>query len=237
MPATLASPVPTDRSVSEAYRLEGGLSLSEHPTAIHNDTLMPLYLSEELSPRFAKHKKLAAYNLRIANRRAGEVKFVDRAVAEWKAMGKDRFLREIADSPLANLRGVPIKPRSEKEVREAAKIEYSEDQALQLRIVAKKFRLGYLWDSTKNEWKRGPKAERRIAKKERKYAKAEERKIRLANMTLKPAKNMVVPEEILRPKRVRPEGWVPPVREKKKKAVELKTLPRQKSVLWGARLY
>jgi large subunit ribosomal protein L24 len=164
---------------------------------------MPLYLSEELSPRFSRAKVVQAWKLKHEKRIADGKAHVEAAINAWRANGKDRYLREIADSNAANLRGVPIKPRSEREVREAAEIEWRILQEKELRAAAKKLKLGWLWDQsrgTKGGYAPGPKVLRREAKLASKQAKAARMKDRLATMQMGPAKNMEVPKEIRKPR-------------------------------------
>jgi large subunit ribosomal protein L24 len=208
VPKTTHAPPPKDQSVADVYRAGG---YEDQTANLAVDALMPLYLSEELSPRFAKHTLTDLYKIRKEQREAGKKAYIEAAVQQWKDLGRDRFLREIMDTEEANLRGVPLKPRSEREIREVAEIEWQQETERELLVVSKRLKRGYQWNYEEGKWVNGPRAQRRVDKLAAKQRKAHRLHVYLENLKLKQGKNMVVPEEarkepkkvVVQPKRAR----------------------------------
>ncbi|ORY31986.1 hypothetical protein BCR39DRAFT_524948 [Naematelia encephala] len=118
------SPAPTNQVFADAYITDR--DARSNPLI---DDLMPLYLSEELSNRMAKHKIDADFWAKRFYESRERVQAGKKAVVEWRAGGRDSDLRAIMDLPIAGLEGVPLIPRTAKEVREAAQEEFDEQIA------------------------------------------------------------------------------------------------------------
>ncbi|WVQ64638.1 uncharacterized protein L199_002805 [Kwoniella botswanensis] len=183
VPQHVNAPSPADTSFSDAYinHMNGNRKLNNEESNFV-DLLMPLYLSEELSPRFGKYKTYKAYRARreveeLERQRAGK-----EAVEEWVMNGKDKGLKEIMDLDEIGLEGVFLKPRTRKEVRDSAITEFDLQNELTRKEVNMNVREGRLYDTELGDWFNGPKAdniERKRERKERKERKALERLERL----------------------------------------------------------
>ncbi len=189
LPLTLRSPPPTDQSISDDYI--NTPDLRQDPVI---DALMPLYLSEELSPRFAKHKVSKTWEYRKAVEASLRNQIGEDRVREFEDGGRDEGLRDVMDSDEAGLEGVPLRPRTVKEVREAALAEHDEE-VTEERMRVKEFLVrGWNWDRERNQWIRGGKALRTQRKKLKKVEKAKRLEVRMRDLQLKPGKNVVVPK-------------------------------------------
>ena len=166
-----ASSATLPRQISDSY-IEQSAASSVQPTV---DAFMPLYLTEELSPRFSRAKATKGYNLRR------EIQAIERetharvSVSEWRERGGDTGL----ESALAavGLEGVAIRSRTSKEVREAAEKEYDAAQHERSRIARMAKRVGGKFDVANDNWRVqiDPAVARRKAKKARRAANREER--------------------------------------------------------------
>lgn len=148
------------------------------------DMVMPLYLSEELAPRFARLKKYKAYKTR---REAEEIErsVIGRsAVNEWESQGRDRGLKEAMDLEEVGLEGVYIKHRTRKEVRDAAVDEFDVDNEVVRGEVNMAVREGKIWDTAVGDWVDGPKALKIQRKRERRERKREKELEKLQNLSL-----------------------------------------------------
>ena len=195
IPTTPSAAAPKDYQIADEYLKRDWTAGGSSQDDAVIDALMPLYLSEELSPRFSDYRRLSQYKVRVAQKEVEKQRYIEDEVTFWKYMGRDRYLRETMDLPEANLRGVPLKPRSKREVEEAAALEWAAENKRKTEEVAKMFKKGMLWDYEANGWKKGPKAVHRAAKWEAKKSKVDQQAKWLANLKLSPAKNMVVPLE------------------------------------------
>lgn len=169
-PQHINSPPPASQGLADEYLRPHSERNTEEIIAA--DTLMPLYLSEELAPRWAKGKMWKAYR---ARREAAEMekKMVGKqAVEEWEAQGRDRDLKAVVDLEAVGLEGVFVRGRTRAEVREAAEREYEAANAEVQAEVAHHVREGRLYDSELGLWYNGPKGEKREKKRERKERKA-----------------------------------------------------------------
>lgn len=193
IPLTLRSPPASDQSISDEYIEKPGIR--HHPTSVI-DALMPIYLSEELSPRFAKHKVAEAWRQRKDLERSGRKTRGEKAVADWWLGGRDTGLREVMDSDEAGLEGVPLRPRTVEEVREAALAEHDEELEKEKKFVKRQIVAGWTWDASVGKWVRGEKTLRRKRKIEAKKRRAERIEERMKGLKLKPGKNMVLPSEV-----------------------------------------
>lgn len=189
VPNSLRAPAPSDPTWADKYILQ--------PTMRSQAALqaaMPLYLSEELSPRFSRAKKQSGWTARRTAEAEARATAVKEAVDAWAAAGKDKGLSELLSNELVNLRGVQIRPRTEGEVAEAAAQAFDEEIRLAHREVKYHAAAGRVFrDGQWVEGEKGIKLEAKRARKERKARKALER---LQTLTLEDAKNQVVPPDV-----------------------------------------
>ncbi|OWZ29508.1 hypothetical protein LQV05_006759 [Cryptococcus neoformans] len=172
-PQHINSPPPASQGLADEYLRPHSERNTEEIIAA--DTLMPLYLSEELAPRWAKGKMWKAYK---ARREAAELekKMIGKqAVEEWEAQGRDRGLKAVIDLEAVGLEGVFLRGRTRAEVRQAAEGEYEAANAEVQAEVAQHVREGRLYDPELGLWYNGRKADKKERKKERKERK--ERKV------------------------------------------------------------
>jgi large subunit ribosomal protein L24 len=154
---------------------------------------MPLYLSEELSPRFSRAKKTKGWN----DRR--EVAILEReetakaAVAAWEAQGRDKGLKEVLSE--VGLEGIRLRGRTRKEIREAALAEYDLAAEGVKAEVKDARRRGRVWQSEGGEgfWVEGEKGERLARKQHRKELSTQKAERRMERLTLAETRNTVVP--------------------------------------------
>lgn len=196
-PQNINAPPPTNQDYPDAYlrALEKAEDFQRNEID-YIDMLMPLYLSEELSPRFAKTKTYKAYRARRDAEEAERERAGKRAVAAWEAGGRDKGLREAMELEAVGLEGVFLKSRTREEVREAAMIDFDVNNEAMRKEVNTAVREGKLWDYELSQWIDGPKAEKIEKKRLRKDRK--ERKImeKLENLRLEEGKNMAVPPQL-----------------------------------------
>lgn len=158
---------------------------------------MPLFLSEELSPRFSRAKKTAGFNARrealaIEREEAARI-----AVEEWEAGGRDAALTEILGREGAeSLEGVHIRGRTRAEVRDAALANWDAEQERTRRGVKEARRLGKTWDTELGEWVDGEQGIQREKKKERKERKEGKMLKRMEGLRLEQGRNTVVPPSL-----------------------------------------
>ena len=192
IPITLREPLPKNQNIADEYLI----STPGRPDYELIDNLMPLYLGEELSPRFAKNKIAAVYRARQHQLEQERAAYGSDAVAEWIANGRDEGLREIMESPLTNLSGAPLRKRNAREVREAAYLEFDMMRQDQVKEVSSRLRKGWKWDYGKETWIAGTKQVKFQEKMIAKEKKAEKIKRRLEGLKLRPKGNMVVPPHL-----------------------------------------
>ena len=161
------------------------------------DVLMPLFLSEELAPRFAKHKISEAWKHRQDLLKSTRMRIGEDSVKAWELGGRDAGLRDVMDSDEAGLEGVPLRPRSVQEVREAALAEVDEEVERERKFVKSQIVSGMVWDSARHMYVRGDKAKQKLRKRLKKQKKAVKLEQRLSNLKLKPGKNMVLPPSLV----------------------------------------
>ncbi|GMK54248.1 hypothetical protein CspeluHIS016_0108340 [Cutaneotrichosporon spelunceum] len=187
VPNSLRAPAPSDQTWADKYILQPSTRAQEASL----QTAMPLYLSEELSPRFSRAKKQSGWTARRTAEAEARADAVKAAVDAWAAAGKDKGLSELLGNELVNLAGVQIRPRTEIEVAEAAGQAFDEEIRLARRAVKLHTAAGRVFkDGEWVEGETGLKVEAKRARKERKARKALER---LENLSLEDAKNQVVP--------------------------------------------
>ena len=192
MPTTLRSAPPTDTRIPDLY----SQFYHSKMDSMVADNLMPLFLGEELSPRLSRRRTQLLWQQRqqvIASQRQ---EAINRAVEDWELMGRDTDLREIMDSSLADLRGVPLRPRSKAEVVEAAGLEFDTEREEEVKQLVKNMKFGYRYDREKGQWLSTPKSdakERKLRMKERKRRRQERS---LVNLRLPRGKNQVLPSQV-----------------------------------------
>lgn len=135
---------------------------------------MPLYLSEELSPRFSRAKATKGWNLRREQEEEEREAFVKAKVDEWHAKGKDTGLEDAMRTMGMNGK---IRGRTADEVREMARVEYNQSVEDRSKLARQAKRVGARYDVVADQWMvplEGSKLTRK-AKRERRAAKREEK--------------------------------------------------------------
>lgn len=156
---------------------------------------MPLYLSEELSPRFSRAKKTRGWNERRLAEAEERERIGREAVNAWEAGGRDTALASVL--PEAGLEGVTIRSRTRKEVREAAVAAYDAELAGKKVEVREARRGEKIYDYKVGKWRNipGGKTAKADLKRKRKVARAKRLEVRLSNLKLEEGRNMVVPAD------------------------------------------
>lgn len=191
VPTSLRAPPPANQVWSDEYvfNLEG----RGHESV---QSMMPLYLSEELSPRFSRAKQTRGWNERRALERALRAGVQHEALAEWEAGGRDAGLGEVLGLDIAGLEGVPIRARTRKEIRDAVAAEFDDEVAAARAGTARARAAGQLWDAQAGEWAEGPQGTNLERKRSRKDRKARKIIERLERLSLQDAPNQVVPKDL-----------------------------------------
>ncbi len=145
------------------------------------DSLMPLYLGEELSPRFSRAKATAGWNLRKDEGDRERKAHVAKAVAEWRSNGKDRGLEKAMEQ--VGLDGVKLRRRTLNEVEESAAKEYDAARFERGRIMRLARAHGGSWDLSDGRWKVELTASE-IRRKDKKIRRREAREEKLRTMPL-----------------------------------------------------
>ncbi|KLT42172.1 hypothetical protein CC85DRAFT_328404 [Cutaneotrichosporon oleaginosum] len=189
VPNSLRAPAPSDQTWADKYILQPG---ARGQAALQ--AAMPLYLSEELSPRFSRAKQQSGWTARRTAEAEARAQAVKEAVDAWTAAGKDKGLSAVLANEYVNLSGVQIRPRTETEVAEAAAQAFDEEIRLARREVKYHVAAGRVFkDGEWVEGEKGIKLEAKRARKERKARKAIER---LEKLALEETKNQVIPPDV-----------------------------------------
>jgi large subunit ribosomal protein L24 len=139
----------------------------------HIDTMMPLYLSEELSPRFSRAKATKGWNLRREQEQREREAYVKQVVDDWHAKGKDAGLEEAMRQ--VGISAVRVRGRTADEVREMAAVEYEHMVEERSKLARQAKRVGARHDVDADKWmvplenttlKRKVKRARRAARRE-----------------------------------------------------------------------
>ena len=144
------------RSISDAYINANAKAAADTDVPFDSlsadvDSMMPLYLSEELSPRFSRAKATKGWNLaRAAEKEEREV-FGAKAVQAWREGGKDAGIQGTLER--VGLGGVTVRGRTSKEVREAARSDYDNALFERSRIARMAKRAGGTFDVVNDRWK------------------------------------------------------------------------------------
>jgi large subunit ribosomal protein L24 len=166
-----ASSTALPRQISDTY-IEQSVKTAVEPNV---DALMPLYLTEELSPRFSRAKATKGYNLRRQAEVQEKTAHATGQVRQWRESGGDTGLEGALAA--VGLDGVSLRARTSKEVREAAEQEYAAAQHERSRIARMAKRVGGRFDVDNDTWRVqiSPADARRKAKKARRAVNREER--------------------------------------------------------------
>lgn len=159
---------------------------------------MPLYLTDELAPRFTRVKMAKAWKQRRLNEAAEERRLVKEVTRSWQDGSQDNGLREVMDMPEVGLHGVYLRPRKGKEVAQVVRLEYREELDNIKAKTRKLIYLGWKWRPEAKDgnggWIKGPKVLKREFKIRSKARRAKQREEKLRTFTLKPGKNQYIPE-------------------------------------------
>lgn len=189
------------------------------------DSVMPIYLSEELAPRFARHKIDATWRAARHYEALERKEIAEDAVRSWVDGGKDEGLRKAMDSAIAGLKGVSIRPRTRAEVAESAVQEYSSTLAMAKKDTRRMRYKGMRFDGerfatwisdiqpvlldrgqseeeiekAKEEFVfvKGPRARELTRQRVARVRREGQGKRRVGEIRLRPGKNMVVPKDVL----------------------------------------
>lgn len=150
-PSTRSRPLDLPRAYADRYidEVTTGSASEQPPPEV--DSIMPLYLSEELSPRFSRAKATKGWNLRRQAEKAERETYAREAVARWEAAGRDTGLDELVSE--LGLGDVKIRSRTRKEVREAAEGEYDTERVERGKIARMAKRAGGSFDAENDKWK------------------------------------------------------------------------------------
>jgi large subunit ribosomal protein L24 len=198
-PSSSRAPPPSDQSFSDTYI--DSLDDRRHPTV---ESAMPLYLSEELSPRFSRAKQTRGWNERRLQEQAERVEIGRLAVEEWEAGGRDKALQDLVSDGSAGLEGVSIRSRTRQEVRDAAMAEYDEELLQKKKSIQHARKMGLKWDRHVEEWEampepivmEGGQQHKAATKRERKVRRADRLEKKLEDLKLEEGRNMVLPQDL-----------------------------------------
>jgi len=146
----------------------------------HVDTMMPLYLSEELSPRFSRAKATKGWNLRREQEQQEREAYVKKVVDDWHARGKDAGLEEAMRQ--VGINAIRVRGRTADEVRAMAAVEYEQMVEERSKLARQAKRVGARHDVDKDKWMvplensnltRKAKRARRAARREEKLRQME----------------------------------------------------------------
>ncbi|WVQ80296.1 hypothetical protein IAT38_002401 [Cryptococcus sp. DSM 104549] len=168
------------------------------------DNIMPLYLSEELAPRFAKTKMWKAWRLRREAAELEKKRVGEEAVRAWNKAGRDKKLQVVLEQDSIALDDVHLRKRTAAEVRAAAEMRYELAKAQTQHEVAQQTRAGRIYNVAKGRWEDGPETIKADRKKTRKDRKARKVAKKLVGLKLEEGVNMVVPRAVR--KEVKVEG-------------------------------
>lgn len=195
-PSSSRAPPPSDQSFSDTYI--DSVEDRTHPTV---EAAMPLYLSEELSPRFSRAKQTRGWNERRLREAEERAEIGQLAVEEWEAQGRDTGLKEVLAKGTNGLEGVTIRSRTRQEVRDAAMAEYDESLASKRRMVQHARKMGLKWDRHIDDWEDFPEPavmpggqlDKASIKRDRKVRRAQRLEQKLSELKLGDERNQVVP--------------------------------------------
>lgn len=189
IPTSLRGPAPgpQDQDWADEY-----VFAPESRSSPELEAALPLYLQEELSPRYSRAKTTKGWRLRREAEAAAREEYVQRAVDEWEAQGRDEGLAELLTLDAVRLEGVSIRPRTRAEIREAAGREFDTQLEHTKKLTRRAAAAGMRF--LDGQWVPGAKGEeiaRKRSRKERKLRKIEER---LSKLQLEEKPNQVIPQ-------------------------------------------
>lgn len=198
-PSSSRAPPPSDQTFSDTYI--DSIDDRTHPTV---EAAMPLYLSEELSPRFSRAKQTRGWNERRLREAEERAEIGRLAVEEWEAQGRDQGLREMLGKVSGGLEGVTIRSRTRQEVRDAAMAEYDESLASKQRMIQHARKMGLKWDRQIEDWEDlpepsvipGGQLHKAAIKRDRKDRRAQRLEQKLEELKLEDGRNMVLPSAV-----------------------------------------
>lgn len=188
IPVSLRGPAPgpQDQDWADEY-----VFAPESRTSPELEAALPLYLQEELSPRYSRAKQIKGWNQRRAAEAEAREAYVAAAVDEWEAGGRDRGLEELLTLDAVRLEGITLRPRTRQEIRDAAGREFDTQLAHTRKLTRRAAAAGMRF--VEGQWVPGAKGEeiqRKKSRKERKLRKIEER---LNRIKLEDAPNQAIP--------------------------------------------
>lgn len=199
VPSSSRARAPANQEFSDIY-----IDSPEDRSRPTVESAMPLYLSEELSPRFSRAKQTRGWNERRLREQAERVEIGRVAVEEWEAGGRDRALKELLADDSTGLEGVKIRSRTRQEVRDAAMAEYDEELAKRHKMVQQARKMGLKWDRHVEGWEAMPEPsvipggqqDKAANKRDRKDRRAVRLEKKLEDLKLEEGRNMVLPPDL-----------------------------------------
>jgi large subunit ribosomal protein L24 len=199
VPSSSRARAPANQEFSDIY-----IDSPEDRSRPTVESAMPLYLSEELSPRFSRAKQTRGWNERRLREQAERVEIGRVAVEEWEAGGRDRALNELLADDSTGLEGVKIRSRTRQEVRDAAMAEYDEELAKRHKMVQHARKMGLKWDRHVEGWEAMPEPsvmpggqqDKAATKRDRKDRRADRLEQKLEDLKLEEGRNMVLPPDL-----------------------------------------
>lgn len=169
-PSTRAPATKLSRAISDQY-INATIDASSPEIDAKVDALMPLYLSEELSPRFSRAKKNRGKKLADQMLAQEKQDYIKKVVEEWRANDKDRGIKTVLEQ--AGITDPKIRFRHVHEIREDAAREYDNAVFERKRISKMARRAGGTFDAANDEW-----IVKVDEKKEKRKRRKRERKMR-----------------------------------------------------------
>jgi large subunit ribosomal protein L24 len=192
LPTSSLEPIPNSAAAREWLDAQAST-----PGIPETDSTMPLFLSEELSPRFSRAKKTAGFNARRETTAREREEAGRSAVQAWEAGGRDKSLSEVLGGEGAEkLEGVKLRGRTRAEVREAAQVVFDQQQASVKRGVRDARKMEMRWSKEEGDFVDGARGENVIRKKERKVLKDKKVEKRMGGLRLEQGRNAVVPANV-----------------------------------------
>lgn len=188
IPSSLRGPAPgpQDQDWADEY-----VFAPESRASPELEAALPLYLQEELSPRYSRAKTTKGWNLRREAEAEAREAHITAAVAEWEAGGRDAGLEELLTLDAVRLEGVTIRPRTRQEIRDAAAREFDTQLAHTRKLTRRAAAAGMKF--VEGQWVAGAKGEEIMRKKSRKERKLRKIEERLTKIKLEDAPNQAIP--------------------------------------------
>lgn len=191
VPSSMRAPPPSDQAWADEYVFN-----PDARRAPIMQAAMPLYLGEELSPRFSRAKQQRGWTERRLAEAEARERAVQTTLEEWEKNGRDKGITELLSHPMVGLEGVHIRPRTREEIRQAAAMAFDEEVRIAKRSMASATAAGKVYDYDAGEWREGAKGEKLEKKRSRKARKERKVLARLEALTLSEEKNQFVPPDV-----------------------------------------